>query len=225
MIPIPALLSPDDLAHVGAHLDRANWGDGRATAGHQAVHVKRNLQLGLDDPIAADLGRLIVDRLGQSPLFIAAALPRRVLPPRFNRYEGGGTYGDHIDNALFRMPHSDEYLRTDLSCTLFLNEPDDYEGGTLVVVQDGSEQRVKMAAGDLILYPSTSLHRVEPVTKGKRIASFFWVQSLVRGLEQRQILLSMDHSIQQLSSDVPDHGAIAQLTGAYHNLLRLWSNP
>lgn len=225
MIQIPALLSADDLVVCREMLNRAVWQDGRATAGHQAVRVKQNLQLALDDPLGAQLGQLIIERLGQSPLFIAAALPLHVLPPRFNRYEGGGTYGNHIDNALFRRPDSDAYLRTDLSCTLFLSDPEQYDGGELVIADHFGDQRVKLVAGDMILYPGTSLHRVEPVTRGTRLASFFWVQSLVRHQEQRSTLFSMDQAIQNLSRDVPDHDALATLTGVYHNLLRRWSNP
>lgn len=225
IIQIPALLSTDDLIFCREALGRAAWQDGRATAGHHAVQVKQNLQLALDDPFGAQIGQLILERLAHCPLFIAAALPRHVLPPRFNRYEGGGSYGDHIDNALFRLPGSDSYLRTDLSCTLFLSNPHDYEGGELVIDDHFGEQRVKWDAGDMILYPGTSLHRVEPVTKGTRVAAFFWVQSLVRHQDQRRTLFSMDQAIQNLSRDMPDHSAIHTLTGIYHNLLRSWSIP
>lgn len=222
MITISKLLSADDLAMVRPILDQAQWHDGRATAGHQAAQVKRNLQLNTDDPSALKLGQLMQERLAQSPLFIAAALPLRIFPPRFNRYEGGGTYGDHIDNALFRV--GDEYVRSDLSCTIFLNEPAEYEGGELIIANHNGHQSVKLTAGDMVLYPSTSLHRVEPVAKGTRFASFFWVQSLVRSQEQRDILLTLDQSIQDVTRTTPDHPSIAGLTGVYHNLLRLWSH-
>lgn len=223
MIDIPALLSADDVRHCREALAQAAWQDGRATAGHQAVNVKSNLQLPVDSPVARELGALILDRLGRSPLFIAAGLPSRVLPPRFNRYEGGGAYGNHIDNALFRVPGVDAYVRTDISCTLFLSEPDEYEGGELVIEDSYGDHRVKLPAGDLILYPGTSHHRVTPVTKGARLASFFWTQSLVPSEVQRRTLFELDSAIQRLTSDHPDHGSIAPLTGVYHNLLRQWS--
>lgn len=222
ILKIPSLLSSDDLRFIREKLAAAAWQDGRTTAGHQAVQVKQNEQLALDDPLAKELGNLIIDRLGKNPLFIAAALPMHVLPPRFNRYAGGGTYGDHIDNALFPLPANGGYLRTDLSCTLFLNDPSDYDGGELVMAGADKETRVKWAAGDLILYPSTSLHRVEPVTRGERLASFFWVQSLIRNQEQRDILFTMDQAIQSLTNDGADQKAIASLTGVYHNLMRAW---
>lgn len=223
MLRIPALLTDGDVRHCRAALDQATWQDGRQTAGHQAVHAKSNSQLPLDSPVANDLGRMILDRLGQSPLFIAAALPLRVLPPRFNRYEGGGAYGDHVDNALFRLPGANGYLRTDISCTLFLSDPDEYEGGELVVEDSYGDHRVKLPAGDLAIYPGTSRHRVTPVTSGARLASFFWVQSLVPSEMQRRTLFELDGAIQGLTADHPDHASVAPLTGIYHNLLRQWS--
>lgn len=225
MLRIPALLSSADVRQCREALQQAEWQDGRATAGHQAVAVKSNLQLPLDSPVARRLGDLVLDRLGRCPLFIAAALPRRVLPPRFNRYEGGGAYGNHIDNALFRVPGADEYVRTDISCTLFFSEPDEYDGGELVVEDSYGEHRVKLPAGDMVLYPGTSHHRVTPVTRGARLASFFWTQSLVASEVQRRTLFEMDNAIQRLTADHPDHGSIAALTGVYHNLLRQWSAP
>lgn len=223
MLRIPALLTSADVKMCREALDQAAWQDGRATAGHQAAGVKDNLQLPLDSPMARQLGKLILDRLGQCPLFIAAALPLRVLPPRFNRYESGGTYGNHIDNALFRVPGGDTYVRTDISCTLFLNEPDEYEGGELVVEDTYGDHRVKLPAGDMVIYPGTSHHRVTPVTKGARIASFFWVQSFVPSEDRRRTLFELDNAIQQLTADHPDHASIDPLTGVYHNLLRQWS--
>lgn len=223
MLAIPELLSKTDLLSCRKVIDQATWQDGRATAGHQAVQVKSNLQLPLDSPAAQQLGDLILERLGQCPLFIAAALPLRVLQPRFNRYEGGGAYGNHIDNALFRVPGAGTYVRSDISCTLFLNDPDDYEGGELVIEDSYGDHRVKLPAGDMVIYPGTSHHRVTPVTKGARIASFFWTQSLVPSEIQRRTLFELDTAIQQLTADHPDHASIAQLTGVYHNLLRQWS--
>ncbi len=223
MLVIPKLLSDADLLTCRQTIDQVSWQDGRVTAGHQAVHVKSNLQLPLDSPVARQLGELILERLGQCPLFIAAALPLRVLPPRFNRYEGGGAYGNHIDNALFRVPGAGNYVRSDISCTLFLNDPEDYEGGELVIEDSYGDHRVKLPAGDMVIYPGTSHHRVTPVTQGARIASFFWTQSLVPSEIQRRTLFELDTAIQQLTADHPDHGSIAQLTGVYHNLLRQWS--
>ena len=223
MVQIPALLSSADVRQGREMLQQAAWQDGRATAGHQAVQVKQNLQLPLDSPVARQLGDLVLDRLGQCPLFIAAALPLRVLPPRFNRYEGGGTYGNHVDNALFRMPGADAYVRTDISCTLFFSEPDEYDGGELVVEDSYGDHRVKLSAGDMVLYPGTSHHRVTPVTRGTRFASFFWTQSLVASEVQRRTLFELDNAIQRLAGDHPDHASIAALTGVYHNLLRQWS--
>ena len=223
LIQIPALLSADDLALFRAKLADADWQDGRATAGHLAAQVKRNQQLPLDHPLSKELGDLVLKRLGQSPLFIAAAIPKQVLPPRFNRYAGGGTYGNHIDNALFPLPDNSGYLRTDLSCTIFLNEPDDYEGGELIIEQGSEPHRIKWAAGDMVLYPSSSLHRVEPVTRGERLGCFFWVQSLIRRDDQRAQLFTLDQAIQDLTRDHGDHPALASLSGVYHNLLRQWA--
>jgi len=223
MLKIPALLSEADLKDCRKILDQAAWEDGRTTAGHLAVNVKSNLQLPIDSPAAHQLGNLVLDRLGRCPLFIASVLPLRVLPPRFNRYQGGGAYGNHIDNALFRMPGGDDYVRTDISCTLFLNEPDEYEGGELVVEDSYGDHRVKLPAGDMVIYPGTSLHHVTPVSKGARLASFFWVQSLVPSEIQRRTLFDLDSAIQRLIADHPDHASINPLTGVYHNLLRQWS--
>lgn len=223
MLRIPEILSATEVVHVRAALDRATWEDGRATAGHQAMQVKSNLQLPLDSPVARELGNLVLDRLGRTPLFIAAALPLRVLPPRFNRYEGGGAYGNHIDNALFRMPGADVYVRTDISCTLFLNDPGEYDGGELIVDDSYGSHQIKLPAGDMIIYPGTSHHRVTPVTKGARLASFFWTQSLVPSDVQRRTLFELDSAIQQLTADHPGHASISPLTGVYHNLLRQWS--
>ncbi|MPT47530.1 MAG: Fe2+-dependent dioxygenase [Sphingobium sp.] len=223
MLKIPEVLSDAEVRHIRQLLDQTLWEDGRVTAGHQAINVKSNLQLPLESPIARDLGGIILDRLSRTPLFIAAALPLRVLPPRFNRYEGGGTYGNHVDNALFRVPGTDAYLRTDISCTLFLNDPDEYEGGELIVEDSYGDHRVKLPAGDMVIYPGTSHHRVTPVTKGVRLASFFWTQSLVPSEVQRRTLFELDSAIQHLTADHPDHISIAPLTGVYHNLLRQWS--
>lgn len=223
MLRIPSLLTPDEVRDCRQALEQATWQDGRTTAGSLAVKVKSNLQLPIDSPIAAQLGHLILDRLGSNPLFLSAALPLRVLPPRFNRYEGGGTYGNHIDNALFVIPGTAIKVRTDVSTTVFFSDPEEYEGGELIVEDTYGHQSVKLAAGDAIVYPGTSLHRVNPVTRGTRYASFFWTQSLVKSDEQRRLLFDLDQSIQQLSLDHPDHAKLSALSGTYHNLLRMWS--
>ncbi len=223
MLRIPSLLTPDEVRDCRQALEQATWQDGRTTAGSLAVKVKSNLQLPIDSPIAARLGNLILDRLGRNPLFLSAALPLRVLPPRFNRYEGGGTYGNHIDNALFVIPGTAIKVRTDVSTTVFFSDPEEYEGGELIVEDTYGHQSVKLAAGDAIVYPGTSLHRVNPVTRGTRYASFFWTQSLVKSDEQRRVLFDLDQSIQQLSLDHPDHAKLSALSGTYHNLLRMWS--
>lgn len=223
MLRIPSLLTPDEVRDCRQALEQATWQDGRTTAGSLAVKVKSNLQLPIDSPIAARLGHLILDRLGRNPLFLSAALPLRVLPPRFNRYEGGGTYGNHIDNALFVIPGTAIKVRTDVSTTVFFSDPEEYEGGELIVEDTYGHQSVKLAAGDAIVYPGTSLHRVNPVTRGTRYASFFWTQSLVKSDEQRRLLFDLDQSIQQLTVDHPDHAKLSALSGTYHNLLRMWS--
>jgi PKHD-type hydroxylase len=223
MLRIPSLLTLDEVRDCRQALEQATWQDGRTTAGSLAVKVKSNLQLPIDSPTAARLGHLILDRLGRNPLFLSAALPLRVLPPRFNRYEGCGTYGNHIDNALFVIPGTAIKVRTDVSTTVFFSDPEEYEGGELIVEDTYGHQSVKLAAGDAIVYPGTSLHRVNPVTRGTRYASFFWTQSLVKSDEQRRLLFDLDQSIQQLSLDHPDHAKLSALSGTYHNLLRMWS--
>lgn len=225
MLHIPGVLGPADLERSRALLREADWQDGDATAGPLARRVKANHQLPLDSAIGAAVGQRILERLGETPLFIAAALPRRVLPPRFNRYEGGGTYGRHIDNALFRVPGTDDYVRSDISCTLFLSDPNEYDGGELVVEGSYGAHRVKLPAGDMVLYPGTSHHFVTPVTRGARLAAFFWTQSLVPAEADRRSLFEMDQAIQALAAEQPDHPSVAALTGVYHNLLRRWSQP
>lgn len=224
MLAISALLSPDEVRECREALDTATWQDGRATAGHQAVAVKNNLQLALADPLAQRLGEIILQALNRSPLFIASALPLRVLPPRFNRYADNGDYGNHIDNALQQLPGGG-YVRTDISCTVFLNDPQEYDGGELIVEDSYGDHRVKLSAGDMVTYPGTSHHRVTPVTKGARLASFFWVQSLVASEVQRRTLFELDTAIQGITADHPEHSSVASLTGVYHNLLRQWSTP
>jgi PKHD-type hydroxylase len=206
-------------------MDAANWTDGVKTAGTIARTVKKNVQLEENDPLAIELGNQILRKLGANPFFISFALPHRIYPPRFNRYADGGTYGAHIDSALLQVPGINLTVRADMSVTLFLSEPDEYEGGELEVETGNGLQSAKLPAGDMVLYLSGSLHRVTPVTKGARVASFFWVQSVVRDESQRAILFDLDRSIQELTPKVSaDNPALLRLTGLYHNLLRGWAN-
>ena len=223
LLHIHDVLTKDELAHLRDALDQAPWGDGRETVGHQGAQVKRNEQLPDASPLKAELGRIVLAALERNPLFFAAALPAKILPPRFNRYAGGGTYGFHVDGAVMNLAHG-EHLRSDVSCTLFLNDPDDYDGGELVISDTYGEHGVKLPAGDAIVYPSSSLHQVTPVTRGARIASFFWVQSLVRDDARRRMLLEMDTALTRLRTDGADNAAVLQLTGVYHNLLRQWAD-
>ncbi|MBT2186825.1 Fe2+-dependent dioxygenase [Sphingobium nicotianae] len=222
LVEIPGLFSADEVREARDLLDDAEWQDGRATAGHIAARVKANEQLPLDHPVAKRLGDLILDKLSRTPLFIAAALPLRILPPRFNRYQGGGTYGDHVDNAIFPIPGTPLRVRTDISSTLFLSDPDSYDGGELIIEDLFGTHSVKLKAGDMVVYPGSSLHRVTPVTRGMRLAAFFWTQSLVRSDRQRRTLFDLDCAIQALTADHPEHGSIDTFTNVYHNLLRQW---
>lgn len=223
LLPIPDILSADEVAQFRAALARADWSDGRVTAGPQAAQVKNNLQLTEDHPVARELGEIILRKLARSPLFTSAALPLKVFPPLFNRYEGGGNFGMHIDTAVRYTSLPPHRVRTDLSATLFLTNPDEYDGGELTVEDTYGVHKVKLPAGQLILYPASSLHEVKPVTRGARIAAFFWVQSMVRDDAKRSMLFELDNAIQQLNRDVPNHPSAVQLTGVYHNLLRTWA--
>ncbi len=204
-------------------LDAAPWADGRVTAGHQSSRTKQNLQLPEDSREAQELGQLILGALQRSPLFMSAALPLKVYPPMFNRYGGGHSFGSHVDNAIRQVPGTPHRVRTDLSATLFFADPADYDGGELIVEDTYGTHSVKLPAGHMVLYPSTSLHRVTPITRGERVASFFWIQSLIRDDGRRALLFDMDTAIQRLVRDVPDHPSSVQLTGVYHNLLRQWA--
>lgn len=223
LITLAGLLTADQIRHCRRALEAATWADGRITAGHVAAQAKANRQLALDDPLAVELGALIAGALENQPLFQSAVLPAHILPPRFNCYTGGEHYGFHIDNAIFRAP-ARERIRADVSATVFLSEPDTYEGGELIIQDTYGEQRIKLPAGHAVIYPSTSLHRVAPVTRGTRYASFFWTQSLVRDDGQRSILLQQDVAIQRLLQQGADPAIVAQLTGVYHNLVRLWAD-
>ena len=223
VIEIPELFRPDEVREMRAALEAADWADGRATAGHRAARVKENEQLPLDHPLAKQLADRVQARLFQTPLFIAAALPQRVLQPRFSRYDGRGHYGNHVDNAIFPIPGTGEHLRSDVSSTLFLSDPDEYDGGELVIEDMFGTHSIKLPAGHLIVYPGSSLHRVVPVTRGVRFVSFFWTQSFVASPERRRLLLELDGAIQSVASDHPEHDSVDTLTQVYHNLLRQWS--
>ncbi|HTP75277.1 MAG TPA: Fe2+-dependent dioxygenase [Burkholderiaceae bacterium] len=224
LVHVPEVMNAAQLATLRGALERADWGDGRATAGPQGAQVKHNRQLDEHSPLANELGRGVLEALAKQPLFMSAALPLRIVPPLFNRYEGGERYGLHIDGAIRHVPHSVTRIRTDLSCTLFLTDPADYDGGELVVMDTYGAHEVKLPAGDLIVYPASSLHQVTPVTRGVRTSSFFWVQSLVRDDGERRALFELDTQIQKLRGRIGDTDEVLALTGHYHNLLRKWSH-
>lgn len=223
LIHIPQVLSKTQVAEFRQLLAAADWTDGRATVGPQGALVKQNKQLPVESALAKQLGAVILQALYQHPLFMAAAIPLRTVPPLFNSYQGGEHYGLHVDGAIRGLPGSGLSLRTDLSSTLFLSEPDDYQGGELQIMDTFGQHEVKLPAGDLILYPSSSLHQVLPVTSGERVCSFFWTQSMVRSDQQRSMLFELDQTIQQLRSQYGDTPQVLALTGHYHNLVRLWA--
>ncbi|HEY6552213.1 MAG TPA: Fe2+-dependent dioxygenase [Vicinamibacteria bacterium] len=224
LLAIPEVLTRAQVAEARVVLDRAEWVDGRVTAGHQSVRAKNNTQLPEGSADARRLSDVIVSALERNPLFVSAALPLRVFPPLFNRYEGGQSFGTHVDNAVRQIPGTPHRLRTDLSATLFLADPEEYDGGDLVVEDTFGLHSVKLPAGHLILYPATSLHHVRPVTRGARLASFFWIQSMVRDDGERTLLFDLDTAIQRVNGDAPDHPSAVQLAGVYHNLLRRWAD-
>lgn len=226
LLQIPDVLTADQVARARALLEGADWADGRVTAGYQSAKAKDNAQLPEDSPMARELGAVVLEALARNSTFFSAALPRRIYPPLFNRYSGGQSFGFHVDNAVRydRSRGGADPIRTDLSATLFLSAPEDYDGGELVIEDTFGTHAVKLRAGDLVLYPGTSLHRVTPVTRGQRLASFFWIQSLVREDAQRRLMFELDVSIRRLTQDVPEHPSLVQLTGVYHNLLRRWSD-
>lgn len=223
LLHIPDVLTAEQTAHARAVLDGAEWVDGRVTAGHQSARTKDNQQLPEGSPAARQIGDLILNALQQNPLFVTAALPFRVFPPLFNRYEGGQSFGTHVDNAVRQVTGTSHRIRTDLSATLFLSAPEDYDGGELVVEDTYGVHSVKLPPGHLVLYPSTSLHHVRPVTRGARVSSFFWLQSMVRDDAERTLLFDLDSAIRQVNNDLPSHPSAVQLTGIYHNLLRRWA--
>jgi PKHD-type hydroxylase len=223
LIAIPEMLTEAEVASVRATIDAAAWIDGNVTSGHQSALAKKNEQLPEDSAAAREAGSIVLAALQRSPLFIAAALPAKIFPPLFNRYAGGDTFGTHVDNAV-RMRGRDIRVRSDLSATLFLAEPEDYDGGELIVEDRYGAQSVKLPAGHMLLYPASSLHRVEPVTRGSRVASFFWVQSMVRDDGERRILFDLDNAVRTVAGDRgQDDRAVIELTGVYHNLLRRWA--
>jgi len=223
LLHVPKVLTADELATLRARLASAQWGDGRVTAGHQSVRVKENLQLSETGAEARELGALVLKALERSALFMSAALPALVYPPLFNKYEAGMNFGAHVDNAIRMVPGTQRRLRTDVSATLFLSEPTEYDGGELIVQDTYGTHSAKLPAGDLILYPATSLHRVAPVTRGARVASFFWIQSMVKDDAERQMLFDLDRSIIEMAA--PDSPAALRLTALYHNLVRKWGEP
>jgi len=225
LVHIPNLLTADQLAHFRQQLDANNapWIDGRVTAGHQGVHVKQNRQIAEGSPLAIELGHIVLAALERHPLFISAALPNRIYPPMFNRYEGGMHFGNHVDGSIRLLPGTSDKIRTDLSATLFLASPESYDGGELLIEDTYGTHTVKLSAGDMILYPASSLHRVNPVTRGTRLACFFWIQSMVRDDSQRTMLFDLDNAIQQLTATNADGASRIKLTGIYHNLLRMWA--
>lgn len=224
VLEIPEVLLPAQLTQARLLLEAADWVDGKVTAGPQSSQVKDNLQIPEGHPAARQLGEMILGALGANPLFLSAALPRHVFPPLFNRYQGGHSFGTHVDNAIRQVPGTPHRIRTDLSCTLFLTAPEDYDGGELVVEDTYGTKRVKLPAGHLVLYPATSLHHVTPVTRGVRTCSFFWLQSMIRDGGQRALLFDLDVAIQGAAGALPaQHPSVVGLTGVYHNLLRQWA--
>ncbi len=228
LVKIPGVLSKSQVIECREMLASTNWVDGKSTAGHQAKQCKQNLQLPQNDGIGLEIGQFILARLADNPVFTAATLPNKIFPPMFNCYQQGGTFGNHVDNAIRSFTDTRSMqttkIRTDVSATLFLSEPESYQGGELVIQDTYGEQRVKLAAGDMVIYPSTSLHHVTPVTEGQRLACFFWIQSLIRQDDQRRILFDLDSSIQALTAADPTQTELVRLTGVYHNLLRQWSD-
>jgi PKHD-type hydroxylase len=220
IVQVPKVLNSQQITRCRELMNRASWVDGRVTAGYQSAQVKDNRQLPENSPEARELGDMIIGALERNPLFITATLPLRVFPPLFNRYEGGESFGAHLDNSIRQIPGTPLRVRTDVSATLFLSEPEDYDGGELVIDDIYGMHAVKLSAGDMVIYPASSLHHVNPVTRGVRLASFFWVQSMVRDDGSRTLLFDLDMAINKVNQALPNHGAVIELTNCYHNLLR-----
>jgi PKHD-type hydroxylase len=223
LLTVPDVLNAAEVLEARRILAEAEWTDGKVTAGPQSAKAKDNMQIPEGHPAAQQLGRMILTALGNNPLFIASALPRHIFPPLFNRYSGGQSFGTHVDNAIRQVAGTSHRIRTDISATLFFANPDEYDGGELCVEDTYGLHKVKLPAGHMILYPATSLHHVRPVTRGARVCSFFWIQSMIRDDGQRSILFDLDMAIQRLNREVPNHPVAVQLTGVYHNLLRQWA--
>jgi PKHD-type hydroxylase len=225
LLAIADVLTPDQVGQAVRELNEAAWVDGRVTAGHQSARTKDNQQVPEDHPAARRQGEVILTALQNNLLFVSAALPSRVFPPLFNRYQGGQSFGNHVDNAIRQVPGTPVRIRTDLAATLFLASPDTYDGGELVVEDTYGVHTVKLPAGHMILYPASSLHHVRPVTRGARLAAFFWIQSLVRDDADRSLLFDLDDAVRRLTQQAPDHPVALQLTNVYHNLVRRWADP
>lgn len=227
LLSIPNVLTPEQVAQARQILDQAEWVDGRVTAGHQSAKAKDNQQIPEGHPAARQLGEMILQALGRNLLFMSAVLPHQVFPPLFNRYSGGQSFGTHVDNSIRQNKTTGQRIRTDVSATLFFAGPEEYDGGELMIEDAYGVKSVKLPAGHMIIYPATSLHHVTPVTRGARICSFFWIQSMVRDSTRRSLLFDLDQSIQRLGRDLPEQPAVTQstvqLTGVYHNLLRQWA--
>lgn len=223
LLHIPDVLTQEEAVRCRRMLDKATWIDGKVTAGYQSAKAKDNQQLDEADPVAQEIGSLILNALERNATFLSAALPHKVFPPLFNRYEGGQNFGTHVDNAIRQVKGTPHRVRTDLSATLFFAGPEEYDGGELVVEDTYGVHSVKLPPGHMVLYPGTSLHHVRPVTRGARVCSFFWVQSMVREDSARTLLFDFDMGVQRMTMDAPDHPALVQLTGVYHNLLRRWA--
>jgi PKHD-type hydroxylase len=223
MVRIPNVLTADQVARCREVMLKAAWVDGKVTAGHQSSQVKNNLQLPENSPEARELGGMVMQALARSQLFTSAVLPKQVFPPLFNRYDAGMTFGSHVDNSVRSHAVSGITIRTDVSSTLFISAPEDYDGGELVVEDTYGRHSVKLPAGDMIVYPATSLHHVTPITRGSRIASFFWTQSMIRDESKRALLFDLDMAIMRLGGDHPEHASVVDLTAVYHNLLRQWA--
>ena len=224
LLQIPQVLSSEQAAQLRARIDAAQWVDGNATAGHQSAQVKRNEQLPEEGAIAREAGEVVMAALARNQLFFSAALPKQVYPPLFNRYAGNMEFGNHVDGAVRIHQPTNRRLRADISATLFLTPPDDYDGGELLIEDTYGTHCIKLAPGDMVIYPATSLHRVTPVTRGARISSFFWIESMVRDDARRALLFDMDMALVRLNQQTPGHPSLVSLTGCYHNLLRMWGD-